>query len=97
MPLWRIVPTARPSDTRWEDHPVFAEVVVRAESASQARLIAGRTLYKGDGKVQFGGEQDKIFISAFADEKLYGVSRLEGDGRFPADGASEVVHSQLLG
>jgi hypothetical protein len=94
MHLWRIVPTARPDDTRWEDHPVFAEVVVRAESASLARVVAGRALYKGNAKVQFGGEQDPIFISAFADEKLYGVSQIEADPRFQESGKREVVFSQ---
>ncbi len=96
MYLWRIVPSARVDDTRWEDHPVFEEVVVRAESASLARLTAGRALYTGNAKVQFGEEHDPIFVSAFADEKLYRVSRAE-DPRFPGDGAREVVFSKRLG
>ncbi len=97
MHLWRIIPTARSSDTRWEDHPVFTEVIVRAESAALARVVAGKSLYKGNGKIQFGAEQDAIFISAFADEKLYGVSRLPDQSRFPEAGAREVVFSQALG
>ena len=94
MYLWRIVPSARPSDTRWEDHPVYAEVIVRAESASLARLTAGRALYRDDVKTQFGEERDPIFISAFADEKLYRVSQLGPDPRFPEAGAREVLHAE---
>ena len=92
MHLWRITPTARPSDTRWEDHPIFTEVVVRAESAALARVVAGKKLFQGNGKTQ----HDSIFISAFADEKLYGVSRLISDARFLEDGVREVVHSEIL-
>ncbi len=93
MTLWRIVPTARPSDTRWEDHPVYAEVIVRAESASLARLVAGRSLYRNDIETQFGEEHDPIFISAFNDEKLYRVSQIGPDPRFADTGAREVVHA----
>jgi hypothetical protein len=95
MYLWRITPSARSSDTRWEDHPVYAEVIVRAESAAMARLTAGRALYKSDVKTQFGEERDPIFISAFNDEKLYRVSQLDADGtHYKAEGAREVVHAE---
>jgi hypothetical protein len=92
MYLWRITPTARPSDTRWEDHPVYDEVIVRAETAAMARLTAGRGLYDRDVATQFGQEHDPIFISAFNDEKLYAVAQLGDDSRFPAKGAREIVH-----
>ena len=93
MYLWRITPTARPSDTRWEDHPVYDEVIVRAESAAMARLTAGRGLYRQDVATQFGQEHDPIFISAFSDEKLYAVVQLDNEPRFPADGERAVVHA----
>jgi hypothetical protein len=95
MQLWRIVPSARPSDTRWEDHPVYAEVIVRAESAAMARLVAGRSLYRDNVKTQFGEERDPIFISAFNDEKLYRVSQLDAaTTHHKAEGAREVVHAE---
>ncbi len=96
MYFWRIVPAARSDDTRWEDHPIFSEVLVRAETASLARLTAGRVLYKGDAKTQFGEEHDPIFVSAFADEKLYRVSEVDSDPRFTREGAREVLHSSEL-
>jgi hypothetical protein len=91
MHLWRIVPSARLDDTRWEDHPAYPEVVVRAETAAMARLTAGRALYHENMKTQFGEEHDPIFISAFDDEKLYRVSRIESDSRFQNNGPREVV------
>ena len=94
MYLWRIVPTARPSDTRWEDHPVYDEVIVRAESAAMARLTAGRSLYRDNVKTQFGEERDPIFISAFSDEKLYRVMRMEADGSHAQQGAREVLSAR---
>ncbi len=89
--LWRIVATARPDDTRWEDHPYYAEVIVRAESAALARLTAARALYHGNAQTQFGEERDPVFISALRDEKLYRVERLESHPRFAAAGPREVL------
>ena len=40
MPLWRIHPVVHPSDSRWQGRPIWAEVIVRAETAAMARVIA---------------------------------------------------------
>lgn len=65
MPFWSIRPIAGPDDPRWLDHRVWAEVVVRAESAAQARLSAADEI-----------EADTEGRSGFDDEKLYWVRRL---------------------
>lgn len=68
MPLWRIRPVAEPDDPRWLDHPIWSEVVVRADSAAQARRAAAAsesTEAEGDGR------------SGFDDEKLYWVRRVD--------------------
>ena len=40
MRVWRIVPVTPASDPRWQDHRIWREVLVRAESAAMARLLA---------------------------------------------------------
>jgi glycerophosphoryl diester phosphodiesterase len=96
MTLWRITPSARPDDSRWEDHPVFAQVIVRAETASLARLIAGKTLFRDNTKIQFGEERDTIFISAFDDEKLYRVIELAPPFAYPKAGPRVVLFSKEI-
>ena len=40
--LWLIEPVADPDDQMWQDRPVWAEVVVAAQSPAFARLAAER-------------------------------------------------------
>src|SRR3546814_4016277 len=40
MPLWAIEAIAVSEDSRWQDFPIWAEVVVRAPTPAQARLVA---------------------------------------------------------
>ena len=68
MPLWRIRPVAEPDDPRWLDHAIWSEVVVRADSAAQARRAAA-TSEKADAASD--GR------SGFDDEKLYWVRRVD--------------------
>lgn len=66
MPFWLIRPVAEPDDPRWLDHAVWAEVIVRAESAAQARMSAADEI-----------EAPTEGRSGFDDEKLYWVRRLD--------------------
>jgi hypothetical protein len=91
MTIWRITPAARFGDSRWEDHPMFAEVIVRAPTAAQARLIAGTALSRAHSQTQFGGERDTIFISAFRDASLYRVVELTEANGYPAGETDEVI------
>lgn len=75
MPIWRIYPVARPGDPVWQGRNIWKEVVVRAQSAAMARLIAGEL----DRPVQRHrkGNESLCFRSGFDDIKLYWVTRLD--------------------
>jgi hypothetical protein len=96
MKIWRITPAARFGDSRWEDHPMFAEVIVRAGSAAEARLLAGTGLSRAQSQTQFGGERDTIFISAFRDPSLYRVVELAEPSGHPAEGSAEIIAAQEM-
>jgi hypothetical protein len=68
LPLWRIEPVAAPDDPRWLDHPVWAELVVRAATAAEARRAAASA-------EELSAEADGR--SGLDDEKLYWVRRLD--------------------
>jgi len=75
MPLWKFVPAARRSDPRWQDREPWYEVVVRAETAAMARVTAsGLDRPRGPDHV---GNESIGFRSAFDDEKLYWVERID--------------------
>lgn len=86
MPLWRIYPVADPRDSRWQGRRIWAEVVVRAESAAMARLIASK-LDEPPVRRRLGNEIH-CFRSGFEDEKLYWVRRLGAADAAHYDGAS---------
>lgn len=97
MYLWRIVPVAPTNDSRWQDRPVWQEVVVRAESAAMARLTAETLDVDTDGPPQ--GDGSMSYKSGFEDDKLYRVDRL-GDEEAEAEGGTvgrrEVLRSVKL-
>lgn len=75
MPLWRIHPVVHPSDSRWQGRPIWAEVIVRAETAAMARVIAAK-LDEPAVPHRLGNET-LCFRSGLEDEKLYWVRRLD--------------------
>lgn len=94
-PLWRVLPHADPDDGRWQDHPVWAEVVVRAGSAAEARLAAARVLDRP--RAAPAGNGCPSHASGFADEKLYWVHRLgEEEVRAYGSGEGPVLAATLL-
>jgi hypothetical protein len=74
MPLWRIHSVAHPEDSRWQGRRIWAEVIVQAESAAFARLMASK-LDEPPVPHRLGNES-LCFRSGFEDEKLYWVHRL---------------------
>jgi hypothetical protein len=78
MAFWIITPAADPEDARWQDHKRWLEVVVQAESAADARLEA-RELQEMPNAPPSGNEWPSG-RSAFDDEKLYWVRRLDPSG-----------------
>jgi len=75
--LWRLVPAARPDDPTWLDLDIWQEVVVRADTAAEARVEAGRMSYDPDDPL---GSLEKADREAgFMSEKLYHVLPLPED------------------
>lgn len=95
MALWKIVPVVARDDARWLGHPDWNEVMVRAQTAALARVLAAG-LERGEApdKVPAGNES-LSFTSGFEDEQLYMVRRQEPEeapGLVPV-GPDEVVRA----
>lgn len=83
--LWLIEPATDPDDQMWQDRPVWAEIVVAAESPAFARLAAERKALSGHW-AQVGNESESR-RSGLNDEQLYHVRALPPERRagFPAE------------
>jgi hypothetical protein len=82
--LWLIEPVADPDDQMWQDRPVWAEVVVAAQSPAFARLAAEQCALSPDWTPVGNGSESRR--SGLNDEQLYHVRALPADRRagFPA-------------
>jgi hypothetical protein len=101
MSLWRITPSAPPDDPRWLGGPEWQEIIVRAGTAAEARVIAAqmeaaRQDFRPDRNVAGAAAMD--YQSPLADEGLYHVVELpdDGPGPFPVEGPPEVLVAQPL-
>ena len=91
LKLFRLVPVAAASDTNWDIAPNQGEVVVRARSSGDARVVAAEAeldymeidALPGDGN-------STTSSSAFRNEKLYTVID-ETDPAYSVEGRREVV------
>lgn len=91
LKLYRLIPIAAETDTNWDLAPNQGEVVVRARSSGDARVVAAEAeldfmeidALPGDGN-------STTSSSAFRNEKLYTVVD-ETNGTYPLDGPREVV------
>ncbi|MCO5136466.1 MULTISPECIES: hypothetical protein [unclassified Shinella] len=91
LKLYRLVPIAAAGDTNWDIAPNQGEVVVRARSSGDARVVAAEAeldymeidALPGDGN-------STTSSSAFRNEKLYTVLD-ESDPAYPVEGPREVV------
>ena len=93
--IYKLVPTAAPSDPNWERAGGSGIVLVRADSAGDARLVASEAepdFLDIDRKPSHG--VSTRFASAFRDEKLYAVEDCESSGHSP-DGPREVVEGTI--
>lgn len=96
MGFWMIEPVAARGDPRWLDFPQWAEVAVRAPTAAEARLTAGKMEKRMFADSTPVGNETHPFRSGFEDEKLYRVRRLE-PGELPdaaPEGPPEVLHAR---
>lgn len=73
MPIWRITPAPRSLDAALLDYGHWASILVRAETAAEARLVAATEL--GDRSRPIANESAAGYC-AIEDEKLYHVVRV---------------------
>lgn len=91
--IYRLVPAARPDDPNWDRAMNQGEVVVRAVSSGDARVVAAYgeaqaiSLKEPKGTTQ-------VTASAFRDSKLYTV-HLDTSGEFPAEGPRGVLRAMF--
>ena len=79
LAIFTIMPIGARTGARWRDAPFFGDVLVRAESASDARTIASRARSIGSDH--------------FLDETLYRVSEVNYGEEFLAGGTRGVILS----
>ena len=77
--LWLIEPVTDPDDQMWQDRPVWAEVVVAAQSPAFARLAAERQALPPDWTPV--GNASESRRSGLNDEQLYHVRALPAERR----------------
>jgi len=91
LKLFRLVPVAAKDDPEWSRATYHGEVVVRARSPADARIVAAAAktdFLDIDAKPSHGVSTE--FASAFRDDKLYTVIE-DTSGRFPVEGERDVV------
>lgn len=77
--LWLIEPVTDPDDQMWQDRPVWAEVVVAAQSPAFARLAAERRALTPDWTPVGNGSESRR--AGLNDEQLYHVRALPAERR----------------
>lgn len=75
LPLWRLTPAAELDDPRWLDHRPIPEVLVRARTAAEARVLASETSQSNSAGAV--GNESANNHSRLLDEKLYRVDRAD--------------------
>ena len=91
LKIYRLVPIASPDDPQWQNSPSQGEVVVRARTTGDARIVASEAeldFTDIDALPAEGNSTD--MASAFRSEKLYTVI-LDESGRFSAEGQRAVL------
>ena len=74
LKIYRLIPSALPDDPRWDNAPGHGEVLVRALSPADARIVAaGAEIDFLDTGAKPGDGTTTDFASAFRDDKLYHV------------------------
>ncbi|MFA7429783.1 MAG: hypothetical protein WCZ23_06480 [Rhodospirillaceae bacterium] len=79
MTVWMLIPSTHDADPRWQDRPIFSEVLVRAETAGMARRLAARFELgmDPDDTGRAVGNSSEPLGSALEDEKLYQMLTLD--------------------
>ncbi|MCT7375150.1 hypothetical protein [Chelativorans salis] len=91
LKIYRLVPDAAETDPNWDLAEPAGEVVVRARSPADARIVASEAEVDFlDTPAKPGDGVSTSFASAFRDEKLYRVVE-DDSSTFPREGAREVL------
>jgi hypothetical protein len=91
LKIYRLMPTAASDDPAWQNSPPQGEVVVRARTPGDARLVASEAeldFTEIDAAPAEGNSTRDA--SAFRSDKLYTVVE-DTSGRLSPEGAREVV------
>ncbi len=91
MRIYRLIPVAGPEDPRWTLSPCQGEVVVRAKSSGDARIVA--TTAEADfpeNDAKPGEGISTASASAFRNEKLYTVIE-DISGRYSSEGPRAIL------
>ena len=92
--LWKLEPIARPDDPRWQDFPVWRQVLVRAANAAEARALAAELEAT---PAQTSGNESVSYGSRLSDEKMYRCIQVHpDDAGLPVEGEPGVLSSELL-
>lgn len=99
MTLWKITPVAPRGSSQWQDHPIWDEVIVRAATAAQARVLAAAMERRERGQPVSIGNESHSFRSGFESEKLYWVRRIDpaAEPTLDSDGKPEVLRARQYG
>jgi hypothetical protein len=93
--IYRLIPTARSDDSGWDLAPSQGEVVVRARSAADARVVAAEAegdFTEIDAKPGHGVRTNPA--SAFRDIRLYSVVE-ETDERLAQAGPRGIIAGRI--
>ncbi|MCJ7995447.1 hypothetical protein J5N58_14780 [Rhizobium cremeum] len=93
--IYRLVPSAPVGDPRWQNNPYQEEIVVRAHSSGDARIVAQEAeldFPDVNAKPAEGVQTD--MASAFRNEKLFTVIR-DDSGRFSPEGPRGVLAGDI--
>lgn len=93
MPLWKLVPNTHPTDPRWQDRPIYDEVLIRAATSGQARRVAARFELglAPDDTARAVGNGSEPLGSALEDEKLYHLLALPPEAEVGPDVGPDVA------
>ncbi|WP_274424244.1 hypothetical protein [Chelativorans sp. YIM 93263] len=91
MRIYRLIPDAAETDPNWDLASPAGEVVVRARSVADARIVAAEAEIDFlDIPAKPGDGVSTSFASAFRDDKLYRVVE-DNSGDFPQEGPRSVL------
>lgn len=83
MPIYRLYPLAEPGASNWDIARNHGEVVVRAKTSGDARLVAAEAEVDLARRHDENDDINSIRASAFTNEKLYGVQQISDGGLDP--------------